>query len=573
MAASPPPAKPMNSLPDYAILFWHRISNWNSSNRTTHGVDPSSNASLGYSKVFGQYPLGIPSVPDKGNYYTPGRRTVEQINYVVRCVSDSENWPKLCDVRYAANTNLPESQQTLLFTGGAHGYNLVGRNKIPPLPNDYKQNPNDTLLKKNTSVYTYPHTGHTHTVKNVYKGVRDINPGSSKYLTQSNASYIAQSFGSFYVDPIFKDPKLSTKIITYIPKDIIVMYYGGSTLPSGYYDPYDINVTNSYEDQSANGYALPITFVQTRTDLERQKVGAININILKDYPYTKSKTIPQIFYLSGKRQINIPITVIENLVVGKKNANTFNFQISSEYSGYHDHKDSNVTKNMSRTSGVSYGVIAASGGARQYLEDSTSPTGPDTISHKHNVMYTCNMQLKSNRLKAYLSTNPYSPIVNGLIIGYSIGKVSGFSGPSSSGKNTLPKGWYFCDGENGTPDLRGRYPFLNFTQNDVTNGVFENSYSTVTITDIEVETINWQHGHAATDSPVAQPGAGGKIDVGSHSSFYDATSDSTNTTRHNHQASPADTIDGVELNATIGTTFDYEPPTTDIAFIMYNDTI
>jgi hypothetical protein len=535
MAVSPPPAKPMNSLPDYSILFWHRISDWNGSNLATHGVDPSSTSvTTANPKVFSQYQLGAASAPDISSYYSPNKKTLQNINYVVRCVSDANNWPSLCDLRYDANTNMSANQSTLLFTGGAHSYNLVGRNMIPPLMNDYKVDYKTKPATFSINSYNYPHEGHTHTVKNLYKNLIDINPGSSNYLKQSNESYISQSFGSFFVDPIMKDPKLSMKIITYIPKDIIVMYYGNSTLPSGYYSPYDITA-NSYFDQSANGYALPITFSQTKSNLEPNNIGAMNIK--------------------------------------NKFANNINFQIYSEYSGYHDHKNDNVVKYASSIADRKFDVIPESMGATKLLSNIRSPIGPDTISHTHNVTYTYNMQLKSNRLKAFLSTNPYSPIVNGLIIGYSIGKYSGFTGPNSSGKNTLPKGWYFCDGQNGTPDLRGRYPFLNFTQDDVTNGVFENSSSKITITNIDVETINWQHGHAKLGSPVPVLGAGGKVDMGSHSSFYDAISDSTNTTRHNHAPSLANTINGTDLNATIGTSFDYEPPTTEIAFIMYNDTI
>jgi hypothetical protein len=550
MAVSPPPAKPMNSLPDYSILFWHRISDWNASNLATHGVDPSSTSvTTANPKVFSQYQLGAASAPEIPSYYSPNKKTLQNINYVVRCVSDANNWPSLCDLRYDANTNMSENQSTLLFTGGAHSYNLVGRNMIPPLMNDYKPNSTSTTTNVSIKSYTYPHEGHTHTVKNLYKSLIDINSGSSNYLKQSNGSYIPQSFGSFFVDPIIKDPKLSMKIITYIPKDIIVMYYGNSTLPSGYYNPYDISA-NSYFDQSANGYALPITFSQTKSNLDPNKIGAMNINILKNISEKTSSSI-----------------------VDNKFANNINFQNYSDYSGYHDHKNDNIVKYASSSTARKFDVIPESMGATKLLSNIRSPTGPDTISHTHNVTYTCNMQLKSNRLKAFLSTNPYSPIVNGLIIGYSIGKYSGFTGPNSSGKNTLPKGWYFCDGQNGTPDLRGRYPFLNFTQDDVTNGVFENSSSKITITNIDVETINWQHGHATPSSPVSVVGAGGKVDMGSHSSFYDATSDSTNTTRHNHVPSLANTTNGTALNATIGTTFDYEPPTTEIAFIMYNDTI
>ena len=544
------PVQPKNSLPDYAILFWHRVSDWSNSNLSIHGSDPSSTFLSNTSfKVFGQHPLGVSTTPDIPSYYTPNRKTTENINYVVRCVADANNWPSICDLRYDANTNMSANQSSLLFNGGAHGYNLVGRNKIPPLKGDYGQT--NKLIR--TPVYTYPHSGHTHKVNNLYNSVTSINPGSSNYFYQANASYVPQSFGSFFVDPIIKDPKLSMKIITSIPKDIIVMYYGNSTLPAGFYDKFDVSY-DSIIDVSANGTCIPITFSQTNYALESNKIGAMNTNILRYDPA-----------LSGNNLVT--------RVINKKFANNINFQIYSDYSGYHDHKANTISKYVSSSLATAYDIIPESLGAVALLSNPNSPTGPDTISHTHKVLYTTNMRLKSNKLKAYLSTNPNSPIVKGLIIGYSIGKYSGFTGPSSSGKNVLPKGWYFCDGQNGTPDLRGRYPFLNFSQNDATNGVSENSSSTITITNVEVETINWQHGHAYLNSKSAVIGGAGKVDVGSHSSLYDATSDSTNTTRHNHQVSLANTITGNIKNATTGSVFDYEPPTVEIAFIMYNDTI
>jgi hypothetical protein len=169
-----------------------------------------------------------------------------------------------------------------------------------------------------------------------------------------------------------------------------------------------------------------------------------------------------------------------------------------------------------------------------------------------------------------------------LILGYSIGKESGFSGPSTTGSEILPKGWYFCDGTNGTPDLRGRYPFLNFTQDGLT-GIDQNAISNMEIKSIEVETVNWKHGHVYKQ-PAATPiaGAAGAKDVGSHASNYDPSADPNNTTRHTHVVSSVGTFtqktpSGSNLfgrpNAKVGSTVNYEPPTVEIAFIMYNDTI
>jgi hypothetical protein len=103
------------------------------------------------------------------------------------------------------------------------------------------------------------------------------------------------------------------------------------------------------------------------------------------------------------------------------------------------------------------------------------------------------------------------------------------------------------------------------------------------IKSIEVETVNWKHGHVYKQ-PAATPiaGAAGAKDVGSHASNYDPSADPNNTTRHTHVVSSVGTFtqktpSGSNLfgrpNAKVGSTVNYEPPTVEIAFIMYNDTI
>jgi hypothetical protein len=130
--------------------------------------------------------------------------------------------------------------------------------------------------------------------------------------------------------------------------------------------------------------------------------------------------------------------------------------------------------------------------------------------------------------------------------------------------------------------LRGKYPFLNFTQDGLT-GIDENPVSNMEIKSIEVETVNWKHGHVYKQQAAAPiAGAAGAKDVGSHASNYDPSADPNNTTRHTHVVSSVGTFtqktpSGSNLfgrpNAKVGSTVNYEPPTVEIAFIMYNDTI
>jgi hypothetical protein len=516
-------------LPDYCILFWHRINNWDDINIATHGADPSSGNS---SRIFRQYELGVSANPDVG--------TSPSTNYVVRCVSVDMNWPLLCDVRYGANTNIPNSWSGTTGIGGAHNYSLPLRN-LPPLPSDYKRLSTTKLGIPLIDICTGNHGGHTHTITGLYKGLFENTPSDIKTNTAIDGSNVLtpKSFGTFLVDPIIKDPQLNKTVIKKIPKDIIVLYYGNDGLPEGLYDPFDesIDGATTQNDVSAFGFSLPITFVKTNQTLEPDKTGAKNLYAFNETDY----------YV-------------------ERYANTISIQTTTGLGGYHDHKVYNENRLTSSIyTGFNYRVIPESkGNSLDFTPDGDFPTGPDPITHTHKVNIKTELKLKSNKLKAYLSINPDAPIVNGLIIGYSIGKYSKFKGADDSGKNTLPQGWYFCDGTNGTPDLRGRYPFLNFTQNDVTNGIGENTISSITLKSINVETIDWKHGHIYQIPNDGKGNGSGKSDVGGHTSAYDPNASELNTTRHNHTNT---TYNGVSA---INTSFNYEPPTVEIAFIMYN---
>ena len=501
--------KDQKAIPDYSILFWHRIHDWDTVN-SIHGTDPSKDNNI--FKIFRQYEIGYSNTPDITNL----NLNLTNFNYIVRCVSNSVNWPVICDIRYDANTDMYVDQSTLLDIAGGHGYNLLGR-VAPPLQNNLQP---PYSMTTNYTVYTSDHVGHFHQSDGLYDKLISIGPTSS------------ESFASFFVDPIFKDPLLNYVNVKTIPQDIIVMYYGNSTLSLDHYDPYDISV-DEINDVSANSYVLPMTMVHTTINMEVGKVGVQNL---------------------------------------KDNANNITFVISSNTSGFHDHKTGTFGR-VSTKLDPAYNVITELSKSLIYPNDTGEefPNGPDPISHTHKITYTSELKLKEQRLQAFLSKSPEAPIQKGLIIGYSIGKYSGFSGDKRSGKGTLPAGWYFCDGTNGTPDLRGKYPLLNFKD---ANTVIQNAQSLIEIKDIQVETINWQHGHVYKNRPqVPVEGAAGFKDSGSHSSNYDNDTDPSRTTRHTHEVSSRDTFVDGSTNAKVGTTFNYEPPTVEIAFIMFNDTI
>jgi hypothetical protein len=536
--------KTEKAIPDYSVLFWHRIHDWNDVN-SVHGDDPSAQNSR--SKIFRQYEIGEKAIPDIVGQHSDTVNIVNDYNYVVRCVSSSSSWPLICDLRYDVNTSISYTESTLLDVGGAHGYNLLGR-VAPPLKNNFEL-PYSSDIDYN--VYTNIHYGHIHQSEGIYNKLISIDSGDT-YNILNNNIYTPSTFASFFVDPIIKDPRLKYVNVKTIPKDIIVMYYGIDTLSLDHYDPYDLPVTQTENniDFSASGYILPITMVQTSTTLEVGKVGAKNIN------NTTTKN-------------NLANSID---IVGSKFANSISFIVSSNTSGFHDHK-TGMFGRISTKPDLTYNVITEQNKTTIFPNNlgEQFTNGPDPVSHVHKITYTFEVKLKERKLKAFLSKASNAPIQNGLIIGYSIGKYSKFGGDRKTGKENLPVGWYFCDGQHGTPDLRGKYPFLNF-KNDI--NTIDNTTSTIEVTDINVETINWQHGHVYKSTPnLPVQGAGGAKDSGSHSSNYDNDGDPNRTTRHTHDVSTKDTFIDGNLNTKVGTTFDYEPPTVEIAFIMYNDTI
>jgi hypothetical protein len=569
----------VRAIPDYTVLFWHRVHDWEYVNGGTHGHDPS-NTAVTSGKYFRQYELGLSATPDVASFYTPANKPSTKYNYIVRCLSSDTDWPLLCDLRFAANTNMPNTQATLLDINGNHGITLPGRT-APPLPAD-----GTAASAVALTLYNSSHTGHFHQVEGLYNLVNTIDGGNTVHELNGSASsrqgafkyeyysagiaddsWVPNSMASFFVDPIIKDPKLDTVPITTIPQDCIVLYYGNDGLPSPYYDPHDVTVsdtTNNMNDVSANGYILPITFARSTRLLDTKNVGVKNLFVVNVVP---SSTV------TGTTISSIPSANIVSINAG----NTITFTLSSNSSGYHDHKTlGGSTKTVTTATAVSYSVVPpALAGAALTTINTWDTADNESILHRHKVTYKAEVKLKSKKLKGYRTTSPNAPIEDGLILGYSIGKYSKYTGNSTDGANILPKGWYFCDGNNGTPDLRGRYPFLNFK--DSNQDSENDTGSSLSIKSINVQTVDWKHSHVYPATTTAVTGAAGSKDVGNHGSNYDVASNPSNTTKHSHVVSSVNTFQQVmpngslstKGNAKVGSQIDYEPPTVEIAFIMF----
>jgi hypothetical protein len=189
-------------------------------------------------------------------------------------------------------------------------------------------------------------------------------------------------------------------------------------------------------------------------------------------------------------------------------------------------------------------------------------------AHSHQVTYSANVTLRSKILKAWVTTQDQTPIANGVIIGYSIGKGTLYEGLSANSKG-LPFGWVFCDGNNGTPDLRGYYIYANFDTSNTYHDVVYNSANTMTIYSIDIA-ANGNHSHLG---PLTgqEVGVGVSADIGSHTFEDNLDHVHTKLTANSILLNPTDAAN--TLNILEGQTYSYTPPTVQLAFIMYNNTI
>lgn len=232
-------------------------------------------------------------------------------------------------------------------------------------------------------------------------------------------------------------------------------------------------------------------------------------------------------------------------------SNTLTFTISSNSAPSHNHNTIPVVnrRKSNRTNQTAYRLLEAG-------------------VHNHRTTYIANVALRSKILKAWITADDQTPIANGVIIGYSIGTNTLYDGPESN-SSTLPVNWHFCDGNNGTPDLRGYYIYANFnTSNNAHNVVYNNS-NTMLITSIDIE-ANGNHSHLGPLTGI-EISTGTATDIGSHTLEESLNHTHTVSTEDEFKYSSTDSAN--VTNIKVGQSYSYTPPTVGLAFIMYNNTI
>lgn len=247
----------------------------------------------------------------------------------------------------------------------------------------------------------------------------------------------------------------------------------------------------------------------------------------------------------------LPLIALNENVGVLGSSNTLSYTLSSNSAPLHDHNTQPVF--------------------RKYKSDKPNQTAYRIVEsgvHTHNTTYTANVALRSKILRAWITTSDQTPISNGVIIGYSIGATSLYEGQEAN-SISLPVNWHFCDGKNGTPDLRGYYIYANFDTANNCHDTIYNTSNTFLITSINIA-ANGNHSHLGPLTGT-EVGIGLVTDTGSHTfeDVLDHTHAISNTTSFKYI--PSDTSNATNIR--VGQSYTYTPPSASLAFIMYNNTI
>jgi hypothetical protein len=514
---------------------------------------------------------------------------------VISCISTDNYWKSNTGLCLEATTSLPNTAVTAYSTN-SHNPKTLGRTVI------YKALGYNTGDKQSTVYYYIDQSNsyiHSHFVNNIATAVRSV-PYGIQQISDSGVVSIGGSIGgirSIAVDPILRDPRLTTKYtgyndtkLTFLPRDVIV--FGNL-----------VTTTTSF---NANSAVTGNTLTTANNTIKLSTADSLRANDQVQYIVSAGNTAitglsnSSFYYVNFANSTTIALSTTLGgkriaLTKGKtESGHSFNF-----ISGY---TRNDTTHNLIQSaSGKVLPIIAKDGNpgvvgelaskinftiptntvlphnhnispaTRTYKSDKTGQTAyavKEAGAHSHQVTYNANVALRSKILKAWVTTQDQTPIANGIIIAYSIGKGTSYEGLSANSKG-LPIGWCFCDGNNDTPDLRGYYIYANFDTSNTYHNVVFNTSNSMVITSISMA-ANGNHSHLG---PLTgqETGVGAAVDIGSHTTEDVLDHVHTQLTSNTVLLNPSDAAN--TLNILAGQSYSYTPPTVQLAFIMYNNTI
>lgn len=443
---------------------------------------------------------------------------------------------------------------------GRHGY-TTGANPDAAKPSRSPQDlpkvlgrlPDEEASTEKYVIHDRPHTGHQHFVSG-----KDISKAIDQYQIASDAnadnpdligvySWRTLGLNLLPVVPIIRDPKVDgySKKLTYLPKNVLVF---GQNLAN---DPH-VNV-EIYNASTGNV-----------SDYSDYLVGDKNHEVGRTEGYSATYVDPD---TGDEAFVNKPLYLITTNrdygVLSPTISNAFDVKVSSNASGLHTHAGD-------QTDFKSTG------------EDSGNILGPSGI-HTHNVKYIASINLKSKWLNAWVTLKDHTPIANGIILAFAPLKQPSFSKPSDH-TNWLPPYWHFCDGNNGTPDLRGYAIGVNMyaSQNAVFNTVINSSQNlTISVISVEESSGEVDAATSAADGSLVNHQTHSHIlgqDIGKGTAIPMPGSHGIDPNRwHTHSVYNTSTFTNPDnttsTQLTEGTTVSYLPPRVNLAFIMYNSAI
>ena len=420
------------------------------------------------------------------------------------------------------------------------------------------------------AIHNRAHEGHNHIVTgfSISEAVTGIQFGRDT-STASSTSFVTGGLNLLPVIPLYKDPKLqgsSTTPITSLPKGVLVF---GEDLAA------DSSITLWTRDQY-DPTGVPTTEDYTRHDYDHEAgVSTKGESASSDNSFSGDN--PNTF-------ADVPLFLTtRNTDTGVLAPSFSKFTVTaiSNNSGIHNHKSLTTAAKSNRT-------------------NQTADAFGDSGLHNHPVDYTGTIQIKSKVLNGWITLKDETPLANGMIIGFSPPALYNSSTVSASdlaktAEDWLPPYWHFCDGTNGTPDLRGYGVSVNMYESVSNHGVVLYSTNQINFSEILTSPSSGEVNVLFNEPPGfvnvprqththvigTETGIGTPISVkGTHG---------TNTERwHTHRLKagttfvepfnkpPGSTSTSTSFtyqNIRTGVNYNYNPPTVFMAFIMLNKAV
>lgn len=306
--------------------------------------------------------------------------------------------------------------------------------------------PGDTLsTTEKYTIHNKAHEGHTHEVSGsqLFDALGKINFGGISTDSSGNYSFTTGGLNLLPVIPLVKDYRLgvsTTTLITSLPKGVLVF---GNDLAAS-----DPEITLWVRDQY-DPTAVPTTEDYTMHDYDHESgVSTIGDSASSD----NSQSYDNLNTYNG-----VPLYLVTRTtdvgVMSNGGLDTFKAYAYSNTGGLHSHA-STTTAFKSTKTGQRGAVLGDSG------------------AHNHQLSISGNFYPRAKWLNGYITLKDETPLANGMIIAYSYqGDTARFKNTTTTINDLIPQYWHFCDGTNGTPDLRGYAVAVNMYESNM--GVYD----------------------------------------------------------------------------------------------------